>query len=224
MADMALVIGNCNYSSWSLRAWLFLQHNAIAFEQRKVSLFTETMAGDLAPYFSDGKVPVLRDGDLEVWDSLAILEYLAERFPEKGGWPADRAARAVARSISAEMHSSFPALRNSMPMNCRRRFPGFKPDADTQRDIDRVLGLWRHCRQQFGADGPWLFGQFTAADCMYAPVVMRLLSYQIPLDAVSQAYAGTLFNSPAMQQWIAIGKAEQEVIEEDEADWPSEAY
>ncbi len=221
MTDMTLVIGNQNYSSWSLRPWLFLAHHHIPFETRKVQLFTPSMERDLATHFSDNKVPVLIHGELEVWDSLAILEYLAEVHPETRGWPAERSARAVARSVCAEMHSSFFALRGELPMNCRRRFPGFRPSAEAQRDIDRVLGLWNFCRERYGAAGPWLFGEFSVADCMYAPVVMRLLSYEISLDPVSSRYAQTLYESPAMQQWVKAGAAEKEVIGEDEADWPS---
>ncbi|MDF1528712.1 MAG: glutathione S-transferase family protein [Sedimenticola sp.] len=224
MTGLTLVIGNQNYSSWSLRPWLFLAHHEIPFNIKKVKLFTESMATDLAVHFSDTKVPVLLDGELEVWDSLAILEYLAERFPEKQGWPKERTARAVARSAAAEMHSGLFGLRNELPMNCRRRFPGFRPVPDAQRDIDRVLTLWRFCRERYGASGPWLFGDFSAADCMYAPVVMRLLSYEIALDPVSKAYTETLYNSPAMQQWIKEGTVEAEVIAEDEADWPSEPF
>ncbi|TVO78485.1 glutathione S-transferase family protein [Sedimenticola selenatireducens] len=221
MTGLTLVIGNQNYSSWSLRPWLFLAHHEIPFNTKKVKLFTESMARDLSVHFSDTKVPVLLDGDLEVWDSLAILEYLAEQFPEKQGWPADRAARAVARSAAAEMHSGLFGLRNELPMNCRRRFPGFKPGPAAQRDIDRVQALWRYCREQYGAAGPWLFGHFSVADCMYAPVVMRLLSYEVALDPLSKAYTETLYHSPAMQQWIKAGREEPEVIDEDEADWPS---
>jgi len=222
MSNIKLIIGNCNYSSWSLRPWFFLEHHRIEFETTRVSLFSETMERELSPYFSDGKVPVLQHDDLEVWDSLAILEYLAERFPDCNGWPADRGARAVARAVSAEMHSSFSAIRSELPMNCRRRFPGFRPSPAASRDIDRLNSVWRFCRQQFGREGPWLFGDFSLADCMYAPVVMRLVSYCIELDEISGAYVDTLYNSPAAQAWIALGKAEKEIIREDEADWPSE--
>ncbi|MCB1857635.1 MAG: glutathione S-transferase family protein [Gammaproteobacteria bacterium] len=222
MSRLTLVIGNCNYSSWSLRPWLFLQQHGIDFEVRKISLFTESMGQELAPYFSDGKVPVLLDDRLQVWDSLAILEYLAERFPECNGWPQDREARAQARSVCAEMHSSFPGLRRELPMNCRRKFPGFQPSQEALRDIQRVLSIWRYCRDRYGQGGPWLFGEFGIADCMYAPVVMRFVSYQIPLEPVSRAYVDTLYGSPAASTWVNLGKAESEIIGEDEADWPSE--
>ena len=223
MTNSTLVIGNQNYSSWSLRPWLFLQHHGIPFTTKKISLFTETMERDLEPYFSDSKVPVLLDGDLVIWDSLAILEYLAERYPQKGGWPDEPKARALARSVSAEMHSSLPDLRNEMPMNCRRRFPGFKLSDQAGRDVERVYAVWRFCRQQHGADGPWLFGRFTVADCMFAPVVLRLVSYEIEMDELIRDYVMTVYNSSAIQAWIQAGRDESEVIEEDEADWPSEA-
>ncbi|MCB1761895.1 MAG: glutathione S-transferase family protein [Gammaproteobacteria bacterium] len=222
MINLRLVIGNCNYSSWSLRPWFYLRHHAIAFETIKISLFTETMASELAPYFSDGKVPLLLHDELQVWDSLAILEYLAELFPEKRGWPAERGARAVARSVCAEMHSSFPDLRSELPMNCRRRFPGFRPTDAAARDIQRVFSVWHYCRQRYGRNGPWLFGSFSVADCMYAPVVMRLVSYAIDMDDLCRAYVDTLYHSAAAREWITMGQAEREVIQQDEANWPSE--
>jgi glutathione S-transferase len=220
---MKLIIGNCNYSSWSLRPWLFLRHHQIPFETQRISLFTDTMEQEMTPFFSDGKVPVLQDDGLEVWDSLAILEYLAERYPDKGGWPADAGGRAVARSVSAEMHSSFSALRSEMPMNCRRRFPGFALSEQGRRDVDRLFAVWRYCRTRYGQQGPWLFGGFTVADCMFAPVVMRLVSYEIALDATARDYVDTLYASEAAREWVELGRLETEVIEEDEADWPSVA-
>ncbi|MES9859165.1 MAG: glutathione S-transferase family protein [Sedimenticola sp.] len=223
MSDLTLVIGNQNYSSWSLRPWLFLRHHQIPFSCRKVSLFVETTAADLTPYFSDAKVPVLHDEELEVWDSLAILEYLAEHFPEKQGWPKASATRAVARAVSAEMHSSFFDLRRELPMNCRHRFPGFKPTGAAQRDIHRVQNIWRLCREMYGEEGPWLFGNFSVADCMFAPVVLRLISYEVALDDVAREYTETLYSSAAIQEWVAASKSETQVIKEDEAEWPSVA-
>ena len=221
MSALTLIIGNCNYSSWSLRPWLFLRHHNIDFAERHIALSTATTESELATYFSGGKVPVLLDGDREIWDSLAILEYLADRFPETQGWPTDTEAKAVARSVAAEMHSSFPHLRNALPMNCRRKFPHFKISQETQSDIDRITTVWRFCRERFGENGPWLFGQFSVADCMYAPVVVRFVGYDVSLDPVSQAYVDTVYQSPALQAWIAKGKAEQEVIPEDEAEGES---
>ncbi|HHH38942.1 MAG TPA: glutathione S-transferase family protein [Sedimenticola sp.] len=222
MTELTLTIGNKNYSSWSLRPWLFLSHHGIPFREHPVSLLPENMAREMQSYFSDGKVPVLREGEIEVWDSLAILEYLAERFPEKGGWPAGTGARATARAVSAEMHSSFPDLRNEMPMNCRRRFPGYRLSDGARRDLKRLFELWSFCRGRFGARGPWLFGEFTVADCMYAPVVLRLIGYEVELDPVARAYCDTVYASPAIRAWVEAGKAEKEVIPEDEVDWPGE--
>jgi glutathione S-transferase len=222
MTDLQLIIGNYNYSSWSLRPWFYLTQQGIEFETVRISLFTETMAEEMAPYFSDGKVPVLRHGDLEIWDSLAIIEYLAELYPAKPGWPEARSERALARSLCAEMHSSFAGLRSELPMNCRRRFPGFEPSPEAQRDIDRIFDLWRLCRQQHGASGPWLFGRFSAADAMYAPVVMRLVSYGVRDGEHVDAYIDAAYHSKAGQAWLRLAKAETEIIEEDEADWPSE--
>ncbi|PLY17119.1 MAG: glutathione S-transferase [Sedimenticola sp.] len=222
MADLTLIIGNCNYSSWSLRPWLFLRQHAIPFAEQRITLSTASTHEQLAGYFSGQKVPVLIDGDREVWDSLAILEYLAESYPELQGWPADKAARAVARSVSAEMHSSFPAVRNELPMNCRRRFPGYRYSPEAQQDIDRISELWRYCREGFGKNGPWLFGDFSVADCMYAPVVIRFVGYEVTLDPVAQAYVEHAYRSAALQAWVEKGKAESEVIEDDEADWESQ--
>ena len=218
---MKLIIGNCNYSSWSLRPWLFLRHHEITFETQRISLFTDSMEQEMASFFSDNKVPVLHEDGLEVWDSLAILEYLAERYPEQAAWPQDRRARAVARSVSAEMHSSFTALRAEMPMNCRRRFPGFRPSAAVQQDLDRLFSVWHYCRTRYGAGGSWLFGGFSVADCMFAPVVMRLVSYEIELDQTAQAYVDRVYSSTAAREWVEMGRQETEVIEQDEADWPS---
>ena len=222
MADLQLIIGNYNYSSWSLRPWYYLTQQGMDFETVRISLFTETMEQEMSPYFSDGKVPVLRHGDLEIWDSLAIIEYLAELHPEVPGWPEARRERALARSLCAEMHSSFLGLRSAMPMNCRRSFPGFRPDPEAQRDIVRVFDLWNRCRRQHEAGGPWLFGRFSAADAMYAPVVMRLVSYRVRGGDLIDGYVETVYNSKAGQAWLKLAKAESEIIEEDEVDWPSE--
>ena len=216
MNEPTLVIGNKNYSSWSLRPWIWLRQAGIAFEERRVALFTETMAADLAPYFSDDKVPVLVDGDVVVWDSLAILEYLAERFPDAPGWPRDRAARAMARSLAAEMHSSFAALRGALPMNCRKRFPGYPITPAVRADIDRITALWERARANHGQSGPWLFGGFSIADAMYAPVAFRLWGYDARLQGAAQAYVAHFLAQPAMKEWKAAGEAETEVIKADE--------
>ena len=216
MPDLKLVIGNKNYSSWSLRPWIFMKHKCLEFEEERVPLFEAETDSRLARYFSDSKVPVLVDGELVVWDSLAILEYLADKYPEAGGWPGDPEARAVARSVSAEMHSSFGSLRSEMPMNCRRTFSGIKFSEATYRDVERVKALWRHCRQCYGKSGPWLFGDYTIADAMFAPVAIRFSGYEVKLDGEAETYLTNVLQDPNLQEWIGAGKAEKEVIAEDE--------
>lgn len=217
MSDYTLIIGNKNYSSWSLRPWIWMKQAGIPFTEKRVSLFVDTTRMELQPYFSNYKVPVLKVGEILVWDTLAILEYLAEQHPQAGGWPADGRARAMARSVSAEMHSSFAALRGAMPMNCRKHFPDFRYSDAVQVDIDRITTLWTHCRSQYGAGGGWLFGEFTIADAMYAPVVMRLHGYDVKVTAVAQQYIDTMLDNPYMQDWIKAGEEETEIIEQDEA-------
>lgn len=213
---LQLVIGNKNYSSWSLRPWLALRHFGIEFSELRIPLYTETSAQLLKEYSPAGKVPVLLDGDLDseivVWDSLAILEYVGERFPELPWLPSEPVARAVARSVSAEMHSSFGALRSTMPMNLRSHQPMATIPPDVQRDIDRVTEIWRDCREQFGAGGDCLFGEFTIADAMYAPVVSRFRTYGVSLDPICQSYADAVWQLPAMQLWIEAAIAEIETI------------
>jgi glutathione S-transferase len=207
-----LVIGNKNYSSWSLRPWIFLRHNKIEFEEKWVSLFVETTEAELADYNSDYKVPVLKDGDLLVWDSLAILEYLSETYLEGKGWPSDRKARALARSISAEMHSSFFNVRNEMPMNCRKRFDGIGLSPEAKREVERIKSLWRNCRSEFGNGGDWLFGGYTIADAMYAPVALRFHGYGIALSGQEADYVACVLNQPEMKAWIEEGKRESQII------------
>jgi glutathione S-transferase len=216
MARYTLVFGNKNYSSWSLRPWFWMRQCGIDFEERRIALFTDTYKEELAPYFSNGKVPVLVDGDLAVWDSLAILEYLAERHPNAQGWPRDPRVRAVARAMSAEMHSSFFAMRNALPMNCRKRFPGFVISDDVQRDINRIVALWEHSKRQYGASGDWLFGEFSIADAMYAPVAMRFHGYDVQLSGAAQDYVQHVLDNEHIQSWIEAGGQETEVISEDE--------
>jgi len=213
---LQLVIGNKNYSSWSLRPWLALRHFGIDFSELRIPLYTETSAQLLKEYSPAGKVPVLLDGDLDseivVWDSLAILEYVGERFPEVPWLPQAPVARAVARSICAEMHSGFMALRSTMPMNLRSHKPMATIPPEVQRDIDHVTEIWRDCREQFGAGGDFLFGEFTIADAMYAPVVSRFRTYGVGLDPICQTYAEAIWQLPAMQLWIEAAIAETETI------------
>jgi len=207
-----LIIGNKNYSSWSLRPWLFLKYHDIAFEEIRIPLYQEDSKSKILSYSPAGKVPVLIDGDIKVWDSLAILEYLAERFPHTQGWPEDIAERARARSLAAEMHSGFTALRSHCGMNCRRT-PASKqlPDA-VYADIERISQIWQQCRQQHSDKGPWLFGQFSIVDAMFAPVALRFYSYQLATNPEAQTYINTVLENPAVKAWIDAGKLETEVI------------
>jgi len=210
---LTLIIGNKNYSSWSLRPWLFLKHHGIAFEEIRIPLYREDSQVRIAAYSPAGKVPVLVDGDVTVWDSLAILEYLAERFPETQGWPAATADRAKARSLAAEMHSGFAALRTHCGMNCRRQpAPKALPEA-VDKDLARIRQIWHECREHRGSDGPWLFGRFTVVDAMYAPVALRFHTYQVEAEPAAQGYVNTVLGHPAVTDWIAAGKAETEVIQ-----------
>lgn len=216
MPDLRLVIGNKNYSSWSLRPWIFLRHFNLPFSEKWVSLSVETTYQELEPFFSDYKVPVLQDEGLTLWDSLAILEYLSETYLDNRGWPADKNARAIARSVSAEMHSSFPDLRAELPMNCRKQFSERTLSKAAQHDISRVMTLWNYCRTEFGSGGEWLFGDFSIADAMYAPVALRFHGYQIELDNNAQTYVTSMLNHPGIKEWVEAGRQEIEVIEEDE--------
>lgn len=213
MSGLQLVIGNKTYSSWSLRPWLLLTQCGIPFSEIRIALYQAQGKVQARQYSPAGKVPVLLDGALRVWDSLAICEYLAERFPEQRLWPADPAARALARSISAEMHSGFTALREHMTMNCRKILPGKGRAAGVQDDIERIQEIWRDCRSRYGADGPFLFGQFSIADAMYAPVVTRFVTYVVALDPLSQAYVDHIWALPALQSWVAQAREETEVVE-----------
>ncbi len=215
MSDLTLVIGNKNYSSWSLRPCFFMQQNQVSFAEKRVALYTDTMEAELAEYESDSKVPILKDGDLIVWDSLSILEYVSEQYLDGKGWPVDPKARAIARSISAEMHSSFSNVRNDMPMNCRKQFQ-IEFSEETQHEIERIKTLWQKCRTEFGAGGEWLFGEFSIADAMYAPIVIRFNGYGVPLDGIEKAYVENMLNNPHIQAWTEAGKIEKEVIDEDE--------
>lgn len=216
MSDLTLIIGNKNYSSWSLRPWIFLKEHGIAFTEKRVPLFQETTDAQLAPYNSDSKVPVLVDGDQPIWDSLAILEHVSETYLDSAGWPADPAARAQARSISCEMHSSFANVRNELPMNCRKQFTDIKLSREAEREIDRITSLWEESKTHYGQQGDWLFGQFSIADAMYAPIALRFHGYHIPLSGTAEAYVQQILQHPAIVDWIAAGTLEKEVIEEDE--------
>lgn len=212
MDRLTLVIGNKNYSSWSLRPWLLLKQFGIAFDEVRIPLFQPGSEQRLRELSPSGRVPVLRDASLTVWDTLAICEYLAEKFPRLPFWPASVEARAIARCVSAEMHSGFTALRENMSMNCRKHFPGKGRAPGVQEDIDRITEIWRDCRNRYGAGGDMLFGKFSIADAMFAPVTFRFVTYAVETDPVSAAYVKAVQALPPMQEWLAAARAEQEVI------------
>jgi glutathione S-transferase len=199
---MLLVIGNKNYSSWSLRPWLAMKVLGMAFDEVRIPLYRPGSKEQILRYSPAGRVPILRDGDTVVWDSLAILEHLAERHPQL--WPKDPAQRAKARSVSAEMHSGFAALRQHMSMNTRKRYPGKGRTPEVQADIARIDAIWSE------AKGPFLFGQFTAADAMYAPVVLRFRTYEV--EVRKQSYMDAMLALPAMRDWIEAAEREPESI------------
>jgi len=215
-----LLIGNKNYSSWSLRPWLFMAHHGLDFEERRVSLYAPGSKEQILRHSPAGKVPVLLADGTVVWDSLAILECLAERHPETQGWPAEPALRAHARSISAEMHAGFAAMREALSMNCRKVYPPRQWPEAVQRDIDRVLQIWTDCRARYGARGDFLFGRFTIADAMYAPVVWRMTGYSVPMPEAAQRYCETMLALPAMQAWRRDAELEAEVLEQFERPLP----
>lgn len=214
-----LVIGNKNYSSWSFRAWLGLAKSGLPFEEILVALDVPGYRERLRSYSPAGKVPALREGDVVIWDSLAILEYVAEAAPQL--WPRDATARAVARSVSAEMHSGFAALRQAMPMNCRATGRRVLPSPEVQQDIQRIQAIWTDCRTRFGQGGPWLFGQFSMADAMYAPVVSRFHTYGVECAGPAADYVRTVLADADVQRWFDGAQAEAESIEKSEVGLPN---
>jgi glutathione S-transferase len=213
MAALKLVIGNKNYSSWSMRPWLALRANDIAFDEVFVPLYTDNKADKdrILSVTLSGKVPALIDDDVTVWDSLSILEYLAEKFPQKKLWPQSPASRAHARSISAEMHSGFAALRNECGMNLHRPVRAIALSDDARANAARIQEIWTECHRRYG--GPFLFGAFSAADAMYAPVVHRFRTYAIEVAPGARHYVDAMMSLPAFQQWTREGLAETLVIE-----------
>jgi glutathione S-transferase len=217
---LQLIIGNKNYSSWSLRPWLAMKVAGIAFEETLISLDASDFKARVAAFGGAGRVPVLIDGDVRVWESLAILEYLAEQFPAAGLWPRQANARARARAIASEMHAGFSALRRHLPMNVAR--PGKKRALDNGATADaaRVDAIWSECRAQFGGEGAFLFGSFSAADAMYAPVVWRFHTYAVEVTAAARAYMGAVMALPASIEWREAARRETWVLAHDEVDWP----
>jgi glutathione S-transferase len=212
-----LIIGNKNYSSWSLRGWLAAKQSGLSFEELAVHIDGDDWQvarheGEFQP--SAGKVPVLWDGDVVVWDSLAILEYLADKVGRDRFWPKDDAARGMARAMVAEMHSSYLPLRRLCPMNIRKRIGDLQLTDDARNDIVRILGLWAEARARFGKGGPFLFGTFSAADIFYAPVVTRFMTYGIGVPGFAQAYMQAVWEHDWMQEWIQAAVDEQWVIEQ----------
>jgi len=209
MTDLTLVIGNRNYSSWSLRPWFLMKQSGIAFVEDYLPLHSTSWKKRIRDVSPSGRVPVLHDRDTRVWDSLAICEYLAERFPEHRLWPHERSLRAEARSISAEMHSGFMALRQNMFMNIRLRMPGHGRTPETLADIQRIQDIWNSCRSRFQNDGPFLFGRFSIADAMYAPVALRFQTYGVAPAGAAADYTRTILDLPAIQDWIAASLREE---------------
>jgi glutathione S-transferase len=213
---MILVIGNKNYSSWSMRPWILLRQAGIAFEEVQLKFADDNRVEGIEKYSPARKVPVLIIDGEPVWDTLAICETVAEMFPEKKLWPDDAVARRVARSISAEMHSSFQGVRSAMPMNIRSRHPGKGMNENSQKDIARIVEIWTACRKRFGSSGPLLFGRFSVADAFYAPVVTRFETYAVALPPEAQAYAKAVLQLSAMKEWIAAARLETEFVPADE--------
>jgi glutathione S-transferase len=219
--SLHLTIGNKNYSSWSFRPWLALKAAGIQFEETVIPIYEPGSKEKFLERSPAGKVPILDDGAVTVWESLAILEYVAEKFPDAALWPKDAAARAHARTISGEMHAGFVPLRRQCPMNMWRPVKKLELNAETAANVARIDAMWSDSRARFGGDGPFLFGRFSAADAMYAPVVSRFHTYGIEVSAPSSAYMQSMMALPAWQEWYAAALKEEWVLKEDEVDWPT---
>jgi glutathione S-transferase len=206
MGTLVLVVGTKNWSSWSLRPWLALKQAGLPFEEVLIELRQPDSRAKILAHSPSGKVPVLKNGALAVWDSLAICEYVAELACAVPMWPENKGARAVARSISAEMHSGFPALRQHLSMDVTQQLALPQLPAEAQADVERVKEIWNDCRRRYGSGGPFLFGRWSIADAMYAPVVTRFHTYGVPLDPVCAAYVEAVMALPALQEWIAAAK------------------
>ena len=213
---MKLLIANKNYSSWSLRGWLMLRGFDLDFDEIQLTLFTDDFYTQIAKYSGAAQVPVLVDGDVSVWDSLAICEYISERYLDGKGWPTEMSDRAHARAIAAEMHSGFTALRQQMPMNIRAH-RHITPSDNCLKNIARIDQIWSAQMQKFSDKGGWLFGEFSIADVMYAPVALRFLTYQTPLSSAAKRYQEKVINDRHIQRWIQESKNDSLIIDEDEA-------
>ncbi len=217
---LKLLIGNKKYSSWSFRPWFAMRVAGIAFEEQVIPFESDAFRRDVGGVSGTGKVPVLIDGDIAIWESLAILEYLAEKFPAVGLWPKDVAARAHARVVANEMHAGFQALRNHLPMNVARRINRRELPPPVVANVRRIETLWADCRARFGKAGPFLFGAFGNADAMYAPVVSRFHTYAVDVGPQSRDYMTAMMALPAWQEWVAAGIKEPWLFADDEIDWP----
>ncbi len=215
-----LILGNKNYSSWSFRPWIGMKVAGIPFAETVVSLEADDFKERIVKMSGAGKVPVLLDGDVRVWESLAILEYLAEKFPAATLWPRDAATRAHARAIGCEMHAGFASLRRQLPMNMWRPVLPRRLEPDALSDVARIEAIWGECRARFGAGGPFLYGAFGAADAMYAPVVSRLHTYAVDVGAVARDYMRAVMALPAWKEWRAAALREPWILPHDEVDWP----
>jgi glutathione S-transferase len=220
---LKLIIGNKNYSSWSMRPWIAMKAANIPFDETVISLDAPNFKQIVGPVSGTGKVPVLIDGDVRVWESLAILEYLAEKFPNAGLWPADSTARAFARAVSNEMHAGFVPLRRHMPMNMWRPVIKRELTPEALVNVQRVELIWSECRKRYGSksEGPFLFGRFGATDAMYAPVVARLHTYGVEVAATTKTYMDAVMALPAWREWHVAALKETWVLAEDEVDWPT---
>lgn len=208
MSELGIILGNKNYSSWSMRPWLALRHADASFGEEVLALYEPASMERLRGLSPTVRVPVLRHGDVRVWESLAICEYVAELFPAAGLWPDERGARAVARAVSAEMHAGFQALRREHPLNVRARRQGVTRSPEVAGDVARIQALWGECRRTYGAGGAFLFGRFTIADAMFAPVVSRFITYGVAVDETSRAYMDAVWAHPAMRAWVQAAEAE----------------
>ena len=218
---LSLIVGNKNYSSWSMRPWIAMKATGIAFTEEVISLNAPEFKARVSKVSGTGKVPVLSDGDVHVWELLAILEHLAEKFPDAGLWPSDPVARGYARAAASEMHAGFVPLRRHLPMNMWRPvMPRELPD-DVAVNVRRIEQIWTDCRTRFGTGGPFLFGRFGAADAMYAPVVSRFHTYAVEVGSVARDYMKAMMVLPAWAEWRAAAIKEPWVLPEDEVDWPT---
>jgi glutathione S-transferase len=217
---LTLIIGNKNYSSWSLRAWLAMRVAGIAFDEKVIPLYEPGSREQVLIYSPAGKVPVLIDGEVHIWESLAIIEYLAEKFPEARLWPSEPGARSHARVVASEMHAGFGALRRACPMNLWLPVKPRPQGNEVMAEVARIEALWSDCRARFGRSGPFLFGAFCAADAMYAPVVARLHNYGLGVGKTARTYMDVVMGLPAWTQWREAALKEPWIMRHNEPDWP----